>query len=154
MALTPTDLADIESIRRLKARYFRLLDQKRWDEWRDVFVAGVEIFTPDDTGDPDPILGRDTFVDGLALMLEAVPTVHHGHMSEIEVDGDKATGVWSMEDHLFWPPEFGLGHMWGVGWYEETYQREADGEWRIARMHLRRIRVEAVGRHLFPREDR
>ncbi|MEQ8842610.1 MAG: nuclear transport factor 2 family protein [Acidimicrobiales bacterium] len=157
MAATPNDTAarnaaDIEAIRRLKARYFRLLDQKRWDDWRDVFVRDVEILTPDDTGDPNPIVGRDRFVDGLAEMLATVTTVHHGHMVEIEVDGDVATGIWSMEDHLFWPPEIGLGHMWGTGWYEEDYRRDDDGEWRIARMYLRRIRVESDGKQMFPRE--
>ena len=27
------DLVEIEHIRQLKARYFRLMDQKRWNEW-------------------------------------------------------------------------------------------------------------------------
>lgn len=159
MVLTPDDLrsvrdlTDTEEIRQLKARYFRLMDQKRWDEWGDVFVDDVEISTPDDTGDPAPIVGRDAFVEGLRAMIHDVRTVHHGHMSEIRIDGDVAVGVWSMEDHLWWPPESGLGHMWGTGWYEETYRRCGDGEWRIATMHLRRIRVESDGRQLFPRED-
>jgi hypothetical protein len=30
--------ADIEGIRRLKARYFRLMDTKQWDEWAELFV--------------------------------------------------------------------------------------------------------------------
>ena len=151
MAVTPEELADVEAIRQLKARYFRLMDQKQWDAWKDVFAADVEIRTPDDTGDATPIIGRDTFVDGLRTMIESVPTVHHGHMAEISVDGDTATGIWSMEDHLWWPPESGLGHMWGTGWYEETYRREADGTWRIATLYLRRIRVEANGSQIFPR---
>lgn len=151
MAATPEELVDIEAIRQLKARYFRLMDQKQWDAWRDVFVDDVEIRTPDDTGDPTPIIGRDAFVGGLVAMIDPVPTVHHGHMSEIVVDGDRATGVWSMEDHLWWPPESGLGHMWGTGWYEETYRRCGDGAWRIASMYLRRVRVEADGTQIFPR---
>lgn len=153
MAPTPDELVDIEAIRQLKARYFRLMDQKRWEEWRDVFTEDVEIRTPDDTGDPTPIVGRDTFVDGLITLIGEVRTVHHGHMSEIAVDDDTATGVWSMEDHLWWPPEFGLGHMWGTGWYEETYRRGGDGVWRIATLYLRRIRVEAENGQLFPRGD-
>jgi hypothetical protein len=153
MVLNPGTLADIEAIRQLKARYFRLMDQKRWDDWRDVFLEDVEIRTPDDTGDPNPLVGRDEFIDGLRTMLEAVITIHHGHMSEITVEGDAASGVWSMEDHLFWPPESGLGHMWGTGWYEETYRRGDDGAWRIATLYLRRIRVESDGNQLFPRRS-
>jgi len=30
--MTPEDLVEIEQIRQLKARYFRLMDQKKWDE--------------------------------------------------------------------------------------------------------------------------
>ena len=81
------------------------------------------IRTPDDTGDDTPINGNDAFVEMLMSMIGEVITVHHGHMSEISVDGDEASGVWSMEDHLWWPPQYGLGHMWGCGWYEETYRR-------------------------------
>lgn len=153
MVPTPDDLADIEAVRQLKARYFRLMDQKRWDEWHDVFVDDLEVCTPDDTGDPTPTVGRDDWIAGLRAMIDPVRTVHHGHMSEIEIDGDTARGIWSMEDHLFWPPESGLGHMWGTGWYEETYRRGDDGAWRIATMTLRRIRVESDGRQLFPREQ-
>ena len=152
MVSTVNDLISIEAIRQLKARYFRLMDQKRWDDWPDVFVEDVEIRTPDDTGDPESIVGRDEFIGGLVELLSGVITTHHGHMSEIAVDGDTATGVWSMEDHLFWPPETGLGHMWGTGWYEETYRRDQDGTWRIATMYLRRLRIEADGKQIFPRE--
>ena len=154
MVLNAEQLADIEAIRHLKARYFRLMDQKRWNELRDVFTADVEVRTPDDTGDETPIIGNDAFVDMLVSMIGEVTTVHHGHMGEISVDGDEASGVWSMEDHLWWPPQYGLGHMWGTGWYEESYRRGEDGEWRIASMYLRRIRVESESKQLFPRKDR
>lgn len=142
--------ADIEAIRRLKARYFRLLDTKQWDDWREVFTPDVSIWTPDDTGGRAPTIGRDVFVDRVRDLLAEVTTVHHGHMSEIDVDGSSATGVWSMEDHLWWPPDSGLGHQWGTGWYEETYDRGDDGAWRIASMRLRRIRVEFDGVPAFP----
>ncbi len=136
----PAALADIEAIRQLKARYFRLLDQKRWAEWREVFTDDVHIETPDDVGPDFSIDGAQNYVDFLQPMIDHVPTVHHGHMAEISVDGDTASGVWSMEDHLFWPPEAGLGHMWGTGWYTETYRR-VEGQWRIATLLLTRIRV-------------
>ena len=32
-------LLAIEQIRQLKARYFRLLDTKQWDEWGEVFTV-------------------------------------------------------------------------------------------------------------------
>jgi hypothetical protein len=141
---------DIEAIKALKSRYFRLLDQKRWDEWAEVFTDDVQVDTSDD-GVAEVISGRRAFVDGLRPMLEGVRTVHHGHMPEIQLESaDAATGVWSMEDHLFWPADQGGMAMWGTGWYEERYVRGAGGEWRIAEMKLRRNRIEVNGEQVFP----
>jgi hypothetical protein len=55
-----------------------------------------------------------------------------------------------MEDMLWWPKSKGGNHLWGVGWYFEKYRKDADGEWRILEMRLRRIRVEAGGKQIFP----
>ena len=32
--MTPEDLVEIELIKQLKARYYMLMDQKRWSEWQ------------------------------------------------------------------------------------------------------------------------
>lgn len=151
--MTPEDLVEIEAIRQLKARYFRFMDQKRWDEWEDVFCDDVVISTPDDTGEDSDITGNKAFRVYLEPILAPIITTHHGHMSEISIDGpDTASAVWSMEDHLDWPPESGVGQMWGTGWYEETYRKGSDGKWRIASLLLRRQRVEVEGNRVFPAE--
>ncbi|MCB0997441.1 MAG: nuclear transport factor 2 family protein [Acidimicrobiales bacterium] len=145
------DLVEIEHIRQLKARYFRLMDQKRWNEWGDVFTEDVSIDTPIDTPGEGPVVGRDNMVAYLAPILEGVITCHHGHMSEITLTGpDTAEAVWSMEDHLDWPPESGMGKMWGTGWYEERYRKCDDGRWRIASLVLHRIRIEVDGNRVYP----
>ena len=149
--MSGVDITDIESIRQLKARYFRLMDQKRWSEWLDVFTEDVVIDTPIDTPGQDPIVGRENFVAFLAPILEGVITCHHGHMPEITITGpDTAEGVWSMEDRLDWPPESGGAMVLGTGWYEERYRRGTDGKWRIASLTLRRIRIEANGVRVYP----
>jgi hypothetical protein len=67
-------------------------------------------------------------------------------MPEIEVTGaDTARGVWAMFDFVEWPPaatgeRVGLN---GYGHYLEEYARE-DGEWRIARTRLERLRVDPL----------
>jgi hypothetical protein len=149
--MTPEDLVEIEQIRQLKARYFRLMDQKKWDEWLQVFCEDVVI---DTTQEGSPLLkGRQSFYDYLLPVLEGVKTVHHGHMSEIELTSStSATATWSMEDMLWWPPERGGRHLWGMGWYFEKYRKEPDGEWRILELKLRRIRVEVDGKQTFPAE--
>ena len=145
--MQPEDLVEIERIRQLKARYFRLMDSKQWEAWKDVFCEGVVIDTP---GAP-PIEGRDAFVHFLRPILQNVTTAHHGHMSEITLTSPAtATGIWSMEDMLWWPPDQGGRRLWGLGWYFEEYRKEVDGEWRIARLELRRIRVEIDGEQTFP----
>ncbi|MDG2304392.1 MAG: nuclear transport factor 2 family protein [Candidatus Binatia bacterium] len=147
--MTPEDLVEIERIRQLKARYFRLLDQKKWDEWAQVFCEDVTI---DTTQDGAPVLnGRAAFREFLPPILQNVKTVHHGHTSEIERIGpDTARGVWAMEDMLWWPEADGGRHRWGTGWYEEEYRRDPDGEWRILKLVLRRVRVEMDGQQIFP----
>ena len=136
--MTPEDLVEIEQIRQLKARYFRLMDSKQWDDWAQVFCEDVVI---DTTQEGSPLIhGRAAFLEFLPPILEGVKTVHHGHMSEIELtSATTAVGTWSMEDMLWWPPEQGGRHLWGKGWYFEQYRKEADGAWRIAELDRKSV---------------
>lgn len=149
--MTVEELVDIEKIRQLKARYFRTMDQKDWDNWEQVFCEDVLI---DTTQEGSPIInGRAAFREYLPPILQNVKTVHHGHSSEIEITGPAtATGIWAMEDMLWWPESEGGNHLWGTGWYFEKYRKGDDGEWRIRELKLRRIRVEINGEQVFPQE--
>jgi uncharacterized protein (TIGR02246 family) len=133
-AASVAELADIEAIRRLKARYFRLLDDKDWDGYRSVFTDDAEI---DVSADGAGIVrGVEAIVTGIAATLEGVITVHQGTNAEITVDGDDATGIWAMTDHLEFPDG---SELRGAGHYHERYRR-VDGEWRIAAFRLSRRR--------------
>lgn len=144
-------LVAIEAIRQLKARYFHLMDQKRWGEWGEVFCEDVVV---DTTQEGSPMIhGRQAFLDFLVPILEDVKTVHHGHAAEIVITGpDTAEATWSMEDHLWWPAEQGGRHLWGTGFYHEKYRRGDDAVWRIQELVLRRIRTEVDGAQVFPPE--
>jgi hypothetical protein len=77
--------------------------------------------------------------------MEPIRTVHHGHMPEIEITGsDTARGMWAMFDYVEWPEQDGrrIG-LKGYGHYVEEYVRE-DGDWRIARSRLERLRVDPL----------
>ena len=129
-------LVDIESIKQLKARYFRTLDTKAWDDFRLVF-------TPDITIDVDGnhFEGRDSFVEQLSGILTGVTTVHHGHMPEITIAGpDEATGIWAMYDYIVRPDRQAEGY----GHYHESYECDDAGEWHIASIRLTRIREDSV----------
>jgi hypothetical protein len=127
-------LAAIEEIKRLKARYFRLMDTKQWDAMPAVFAKNARLLDEEsNTG----WSGRDTIIAGLARVLASARTVHHGHMPEIELLSDtEARGVWAMNDWVD-TPDFTLD---GWGHYHERYVFE-DGAWRIADERISRLRV-------------
>ena len=137
------DLLDIEAIKQLKARYFRLMDTKRWDDWALVFATNCVMEVPE----ADMVNnGRDEIVAAVSTVLTGVRTAHHGHMPEIEITGDgTARGVWAMFDYVEFPEQDGARvGLHGYGHYHEEYVRE-DGAWRIARTRLERLRIDPLG---------
>ena len=131
---------DIEAIKQLKARYFRTMDTKRWDEMREVFTDDVTVDTTASGG--GVVTGADEFLSFLRDTLADVTTVHHGHMPEIELTGPTtATGIWALQDILVWPNGMRLD---GHGHYHETYEK-VDGRWRISSSTLTRLHMDMTG---------
>ncbi|MGW1029035.1 nuclear transport factor 2 family protein [Streptomyces sp. NPDC002577] len=129
---------DLEAIRQLKARYFRLLDTQEWDAFRDVFAPDLHIEVEHDP--PFVFDERDAYLTALQPILAGVRTCHHGHTPEITLTSpDRATGVWAMEDHV-WYPNGATLH--GYGHYHETYAKGGDGAWRIVSLRLTRLWVD------------
>ena len=125
---------DYEAIKKLKARYFRLLDTKRWDELGDLFAEDAFFVSPQ-TGEPT-VRGRAAMADRVRRFVKDAVTVHHGHMPEIELTGPAtAAAVWAM---------FGLiddGERFSewYGHYDDTYVK-LDGEWKIRSSKLTPLR--------------
>jgi uncharacterized protein (TIGR02246 family) len=131
-------LLDIEEIKQLKARYFRLMDTKDWDGWAGLFTADAVMDADGYVGE-----GRDEIAAFLRQILDGVVTTHHGHMQEITITGPAtATGVWAMFDYLTFPGDPSPGFR-GYGHYHEEYAREPDG-WRIRRVKLTRLRMDPL----------
>ena len=87
----------IEAIKQLKARYFRLMDTKQWDAYRQVFTDDMAFYFESQAA-PTATSG-DEFVAFVRSRLATALTVHHGHMPEIELTSpDSARGVWAMFD--------------------------------------------------------
>lgn len=128
---------DIEAIKQLKARYFRLMDTKDWDGLANVFTDDVEI---DVSGEGGGVThGVDEYLPFLREAIGEVITVHHGHMPEIELtSATTASGIWALEDQLWWPEGSPIRYMHGFGHYHETYEK-ADGCWRIKSMTITRL---------------
>lgn len=147
------DLQAIEAIKVLKARYFRCLDTKDWDGFAQVFapdaVMDMRAEVPPTPDDPDAGItrGNQAIADFVKSHVDSVVTVHHGHTPEIEITSPTtATGIWAMEDHLWWPEGSPLSTMHGYGHYRETYELvpndEGQAEWRIQTLTLTRLRID------------
>ena len=137
------ELLDVEAIKQLKARYFRLMDLKQWDDWGLVFATDCVMEVPE----AEMVnTGRAEIVANVSGVLVGARTCHHGHMPEIEITGDgTARGVWAMFDYVEWDETDGVRvGLQGYGHYREEYARE-DGEWRISRIRLERLRIDQLG---------
>ena len=138
--MTPEQLVAVEQIKQLKARYFRLMDTKQWQDWAQVFTEDAVLqWGPEES---HVFHGRDAIVNGVRQALREATTCHHGHMPEIEVEAeDRARGIWAMYDYVE-TPQFVLN---GFGHYHEEYRRR-DGAWRIHRLRLTRLREDRRAR--------
>jgi hypothetical protein len=139
---TASEHDDLEAIRQLKARYFRMMDLKDWDGLADVFTDDVEIdVTEEGSG---IVRTKAAYMPFIREVLDGVITVHHGHMPEIQLTSPTtARGIWSMEDKLWWPEGSPITHLHGYGHYHETYEKTEAG-WRIKTMKLTRLHREVV----------
>jgi hypothetical protein len=128
---------DIESIKQLKARYFRAMDTKDWDAMRAVFTDDVVMDTTESGG--GVLRGGDACIAFLRETIGDVVTVHHGHTPEIEpTSATTAIGIWAMEDMLRWPNG---SELHGYGHYHETYEKVAS-TWCIKTLRLTRLRMD------------
>lgn len=144
-----SDIIATTAINRLKARYFRYMDTKDWRAWRDQFTDdavliidhAVSVEGADARTDP-PITGGDAIVAHVRSIIGSASTVHHGHMAEIDILSNvTARGVWAMEDIVEWPDG---RQIHGYGHYHEEY-RLVSTSWKIARLHLTRLRIDFSG---------
>lgn len=131
-------LIEIEAIRWLEGRRIRALDEHTWD----VYEA---LHAPDYYADNDgeaPIHGSAANAARLRKLYDAVGmvSVHHVHSQEIVLtSATTATGIWAMEDRLYWTWN-GRDHwLHGFGFYHETYRKQGDA-WLFATRRLRRTR--------------
>ncbi|VWX54190.1 nuclear transport factor 2 family protein [Novosphingobium sp. 9U] len=135
-------LTAIEEIRNLKARYFRYMDCKLWDQLPSVFTRDMKVLTP--TGEVYSASGL-TYAESLRNSLTFAVSCHQGLTAEIEiVDEQNAKAIWAMQDVIVWDdhhPTYGWKSITGRGHYHESYRMEV-GAWRIATLTLTRVRLD------------
>lgn len=116
---------DENQIRRLIALYGQLLDDRRFDEWANLFLEDAVVMGH---------VGREAYVKAIAVGQPSSPTKHVACSTVIDLDGDRAAA---------WTDGFGLIDV-GPGpngsrtyanfplrYYDQLVR--IDGCWRIAR---------------------
>lgn len=132
--MTPDDLVAIEEIKRVKYAYLRCLDQKDWEGLAEVFCEDA---TASYSGGKYTYSGRDDIVGFISRNMgrEQFHSSHRVHHPEVDVDGDRATATWALEDIVL-DTDWNFVLM-GAAFYEDTYRRE-DGRWLIEHTGYRR----------------
>lgn len=132
----------IEDIRKLRARFARLIDTKDWQGFKELWTDDATMDASVAGGDTDLYVGPDAILNFVSGVLDEAVTVHRPLAAEIEIsDPDKAAAIWSMEDLLIWPEGGPMRSLHGYGHYHETYRR-IDGEWRVHSFRLTRLHVD------------
>lgn len=131
---TIEELSDIEEIKALKYAYLRCLDQKRWADIGDLFIADA---TAAYSGGRYRYEGRSEIVAFLERNMgsESFHSSHRAHHPEIVLDGDRAEATWALED-LVVDASAGFVLM-GAAFYEEVCVR-VEGRWRFEHIGYRR----------------
>ncbi|MFI5394084.1 MAG: nuclear transport factor 2 family protein [Candidatus Binatia bacterium] len=122
------DLQEIEAIKRLKYKYFRCLDTKRWEEMKECFTEDA---TAAYSSGKYSFQGRDQILQFLidAMNRPTVLSAHHGHHPEIELTSPTtAVGVWALAD-VFIDLQAAIT-VRGAAYYRDDYVK-VSGQWKI-----------------------
>ncbi|GAB11225.1 putative dehydratase [Gordonia araii NBRC 100433] len=138
MSTDPSTLADIHDITTLKYRYGRCLDTREWDGFAATLAPDATArYGTVSQGDPLHFDGRDAIVDYMRTSLTGnIVSTHTFGNPEITVDGDQATGSWSMSDVVI-APDFDTV-ITGTSYYSDRYAK-IDGRWYISHTEYYRL---------------
>lgn len=140
--MTPTEqLAAIEAIKQLRARFARSMDTRDWEAMRATIAEDCAFDAGQEANVEELWHGPADIVANIRRNFVGCTSVHHAHMPEITLtSATTATGIWAMQDLLRWagPPRVDLV---GFGHYHESYVCR-DGRWQIQRFKLTRLRVD------------
>jgi len=134
----------------------RYMDLKQWDMYGSVHTEDAYSETygdlpasqqPTTDGVRNKVQGPEALAAMIKKVIQTDPpitSVHHAHQPEIEITSDTtATGIWPMEDHLWWQNGDKEEFLHGYGHYHEKY-RKVDGQWLICFRKLTRLKVETT----------
>ncbi|MEM8606575.1 MAG: nuclear transport factor 2 family protein [Myxococcota bacterium] len=131
MTLSLQEISDRFEIQDLVFKYSAIVDQKRFDDLREVFTEDAHV---DYSAFGAPVGGREEIIAFLQKVMIMFP--NHQHLNtnvQIEVEGDTATGrVMCLNPQEMNMPD-DKTHIFMCGlWYLDDYVRTEAG-WRIRR---------------------
>ncbi len=131
-------LLALEEIKLLKARRDRAVDTKDWDTYLSLHAPDHE---SKNDGFPHWKSAEEMITNVRQLLGPEKISVHHSHTPEISfLSPTKATGIWAMEDNIFWKQGEEDHWLRGFGFYHETYDKR-DGKWLFTSRQLKRTHV-------------
>ncbi len=122
------DLHALEAIKRLKYKYLRCLDQKRWEELAECFTEDARSSYG---GGRYEFVGREAILEFLRRAMDAPSFLssHRVHHPEIDFTGPAAaTGTWALEDTVI-ETRAGIT-IRGAAFYTDEYVKQGDA-WKI-----------------------
>lgn len=132
-------LIELQAIYHLKGRRDHAVDRKDWSTYAELHTDDYVAMSIAS----EPVVGGEAAARALSSLLANVTTAHHCHTPVIAFqDRNNATGVWAMEDNLFWTRNGEKQWLRGFGFYHETYVRGPDGQWRFSFRKLERTQAE------------
>ena len=117
-------LEETEAIKKLKAKYWRAIDTKQWDEIAETLSDDVDA----DLGLMKPA-DKQSYVEFVRDTVGDRYCIHQGHNPEIEIIGETtAQGKWELYNELIEPET--KKKLVFTAFYHDEYEKEG-GEWRI-----------------------
>lgn len=119
-------LEDTEAIKMLKAKYWRCIDRKLWDELAECFAVDARA----DYGPNMKFESGEAIVKFLKDTLGGanVVTAHGGHNPEIKIiSASAARATWALNDYVVIQPNT---KRMGWGFYEDEYVK-VNASWKI-----------------------
>ena len=140
------NLEEIESIKRLKHKYMRCVDTRKWDELATLFTDdAVTAYS----GGKLSFKGKEEIITFLKnAMPPTLLSMHQGFHPEIELTGEtSAKGTWGFSDYLI-IIDAGLS-LRGYGIYSDEYEK-VNGQWKIKSTGYQRVFEETWNRSDIP----
>jgi len=142
MAMTLQTLLDLEEIKQLRHSFSWYLETSQPDALADLFTTDGVI----EVGPWGRMVGQDKIRKGYGRAYAGAPqfgALHAVTNPRIVIDGDTAHGTWYLLDCAMRDRDTAPLQIMGI--YDEDYRR-VDGDWKMARMDLKFLWSEHLGK--------